>query len=358
MPGMTPDIEKLREAMPTLEPIIDRLELQLVDDPTWNEPSDTSYLSDSDRQNPDIAANVEAMAETNKLIAWFGRDAEGYLGLWRGPQNRSLTEAPVVRLDTEGQYSIVAATVPEYLAIAMPEDEFADTRDALTKAGFKVGFNPDAIWGALDAFDDDPNAYRNELYERARQARGLDRSDDEGDAGEGAEGVEADGAVEAEDNAVPEPTDFASGSMPQLSTAPDDDEDLDDADDGDTGDVGDADGAGDEDDDGGGDLDEDEEPPPLAAAPTTRAPTVAEKPAAKAAAKKAAQPAAKKPPAKAAAKKSAAKKPAAKAAAKKPAKKAAAKPTAKKAAKPAAKKPAAKAAAKKPAAKPAKKKKK
>ena len=113
MPGMTPDIVKLRDALPTLEPIIDRLELQLVDDPTWHEPSDTSYLSDADRQNPDIAANVEAMAETNRLIAWFGRDAEGYLGLWRGPKNRSLTEAPVVRLDTEGQYSIVAATVPE-----------------------------------------------------------------------------------------------------------------------------------------------------------------------------------------------------------------------------------------------------
>src|SRR5689334_2845197 len=176
---MTPDIVKLRDALPTLEPIIDRLELELVDDPAWLEPSDTSHLTDADRQNPDIAANVEAMAATNKLIAWFGRDAEGYLGLWRGPSDRALTEAPVVRLDSEGQYSIVAATVPEYIAIAVPEDEFADTRDTLTKVGFTVGFNPDAIWGALDAFDDDPNAYRNELYEQAREARGLQRTDAE-----------------------------------------------------------------------------------------------------------------------------------------------------------------------------------
>jgi len=66
---MTPDIVKLRDSLPTLGPIIERLELELVDDPSWSEPSDTSYLSDADRQNPDIAANVEAMAETNRLIA-------------------------------------------------------------------------------------------------------------------------------------------------------------------------------------------------------------------------------------------------------------------------------------------------
>src|SRR6266545_3257150 len=107
---MTPDIVKLRDSLTTLGPIIDRLELELVDDPAWGEPSDTSYLTDADRDNPDIAANLAAMSETNKLIAWFGRDAEGYLGLWRGPDGRPLDEAPVVRLDTEGQYSIVAAT--------------------------------------------------------------------------------------------------------------------------------------------------------------------------------------------------------------------------------------------------------
>jgi hypothetical protein len=341
MPSMTPDIEKLRETLPTLEPIIDRLELQLVDDPGWNEPSDTSYLSEADRQNPDIAANVEAMAETNKLIAWFGRDAEGYLGLWCGPNNRSLTEAPVVRLDTEGQYSIVAATVPEYLAIAMPEDEFAHTRDALTKAGFKVGFNPDAIWGALDAFDDDPNAFRNELYERARVARGMTRTDedeDEGDTG-----------------GVPEETELASGSVPSLpisAAQPGNDDDFDDDDDDGAGEVADSDDGGDEDDDE--DDDEDESPPPLAAkqpakqAATKPVKTAAAKPAKKAAAKKAAA----KPVKKAAAKpaKKAAGKPAKKAAGKaaKPAQKAAAKP---------AKKAAGKAAVKK-ATKPAKKKRK
>jgi hypothetical protein len=307
---MTPDIVKLRESLPTLDTITDRLELELVDDPQWKEPSDTSYLSDADRKNPDIAANVEAMAETNKLIAWFGKDAEGYLGLWRGPSERSLTEAPVVRLDSEGQYSIVAATVPEYLAIAMPEDEFAATRDRLTKAGFKVGFNPDAIWGALDAFDDDPNAYRNELYERARVERGLPRTDAEEEA-------ESDG-----DNGTPQRQEFASGSMSFTGASADDETDDDDGDE-ESGDSGDVDVDDDDDDD-----DDDAAATLPRGVPTKAAANAAAKPAVKAttkpAAKKATAKPAKKPPAK-------------KAAPKAPAKKAA-KPAAKKAAKPAKKK--------------------
>src|SRR5688572_26691281 len=275
---MTPDIVKLRDSLPTLEPIIDRLELQLVDDPTWSEPSDTSYLSEADRQNPDIAANVDGMTETSRLIAWFGRDAEGYLGLWRGPNGRALTEAPVVRLDSEGQYSIVAATVPEYLAIAMPEDEFASTRDALTKAGFQVGFNPDAIWGALDAFDDDPNAYRNELYEQNRVARGLARTDADDEGDEVADGV-------------PQPSEFAQGSMVAIPQQPKPEIVFDD---------------GGDDDDGDDDSEQEEEPAPAtkpkrqAAAKAKASPAVKAKPAPKAKpiAKAKAKLAAKKAPAK------------------------------------------------------------
>src|SRR4051812_37223145 len=120
---MTPDLVRLRKALEDLEDIVDAVELELVEDPDWAEPSDTSYLTRADRANPDIVANVSAMAVTNKLIAWFGKDSEGYVGLWRGPKQRPIETAPVVRLDSEGQYEIVAATIPDYLAISVPEDE-------------------------------------------------------------------------------------------------------------------------------------------------------------------------------------------------------------------------------------------
>jgi len=223
---MTPELTKLRESLPSLGPIIERLELELVDDPSWGEPSDTSYLSPTDRENPDIAANIDAMAETNKLIAWFGRDSEGYLGLWRGPSGRDLASSPVVRLDTEGQYRIVAPTIADYLAIAMPEDEFASTREALTSAGFAVGFNPDAIWGAIDAIDDDPNSYRNELYEQNRVSRGLARSDADDEAEEEEEEAPANGTSLGDESAVVQPVwPEATGAAEELETAADDESD-------------------------------------------------------------------------------------------------------------------------------------
>ena len=169
---MTPDVTRLREKLDELESLVSELELELVDDPHWAEPSDTSYLSAKDRENPDIMSNVEAMAATNKLIAWFGRDMEGFVGLWRGPDSAPLEKAPVLRLDSEGQYDMVAATIGDYLLISASGDDFAANRTTLVEAGFDVASSPDAIWDALDGFAC-PNDYRHVLYNEARVRRGL-----------------------------------------------------------------------------------------------------------------------------------------------------------------------------------------
>ena len=169
---MTPDLVRLREKFEQLGQLVSALELELVDDPNWAEPSDTSYLNDKDRADPDIMANVEAMAATNQLISWFGRDMEGFLGLWRGSKGLPLDQAPVVQLDSEGQYSLVAATIPDYLAIAWSEEAFDRARVALMNAGFSVGASPEAIWQAV-ASSDSPEAYRHRLYNEGRVRRGL-----------------------------------------------------------------------------------------------------------------------------------------------------------------------------------------
>jgi len=169
---MTPDIERLRDSLDDLEDQVDYLELELVNDPKWAEPSDTSYLSAADKANADTMANVEAMAQTNKLIAWFGRDMEGFVGLWRGPDNEPLESAPVVRLDTEGQYQVVALTVGDYIAISVDEDDFEDAREALVEAGFAVADSADDIWASIDGLEG-PGEYRDELYNAARKKRGL-----------------------------------------------------------------------------------------------------------------------------------------------------------------------------------------
>jgi hypothetical protein len=171
---MTPDIDRLRKAGGALSDIADALELELVNDPNWGEPSDVSYLNEDDRANPDIMANVDAMAATNGLIAWFGRDSEGFVGLWRGPENRPLPDAPIVRLDSEGQYSIVAKSVGDYLAISADHDAFDHTRERLVAAGFVVRESPDAIWAAVEAEEAAANKHRHALYNEGRVRRGLE----------------------------------------------------------------------------------------------------------------------------------------------------------------------------------------
>lgn len=170
---MTPDIERLRSCLDELEDQVDYLELELIDNPEWGEPSDTSYLTDEDRADPETMDNVDAMARTNRLIAWFGRDMEGFVGLWRGPDDLRLEYAPVVRLDTEGQYSIVARTIGDYVAISVDEDDFDDARVALVEAGFEVSKSAADIWASIEDIED-PNEYRGKLYNAGRVRRGLD----------------------------------------------------------------------------------------------------------------------------------------------------------------------------------------
>jgi hypothetical protein len=170
--GVASELSSLRERLGRLGNLVERLELELVDDPQWAEPSDVSYLTAADRADPEIMDNVEAMSATNNLIAWFGRDQEGFVGFWCGPSDGPIDAAPVVRLDTEGQYRLIAATVPDYLAISVSEGEFAGTRQTLIEAGFSVSSSREAIWHALESFDD-PNEYRRKLYNEGRARRGL-----------------------------------------------------------------------------------------------------------------------------------------------------------------------------------------
>lgn len=169
---MTPALKLLRDKLDVLADLVESLELELVDDPKWPEPSDMSYLTAKEREDPDIMSNVDAMLATNELISWFGRDMEGFLGLWRGPKNTPLESAAIIRLDSEGQYDLVAATIGDYLVISTDADEFDTQREAVAAAGFTVSKTPDEVWAALGGFED-PNDFRHVLYNEGRKRRGL-----------------------------------------------------------------------------------------------------------------------------------------------------------------------------------------
>lgn len=73
---------------------------------------DTSYLTDADRSNPDIAANVEAVLATAALVTWAAEDEDETraFGYWRSPRDTPLAEAPVVVIDSEWQFALTYGT--------------------------------------------------------------------------------------------------------------------------------------------------------------------------------------------------------------------------------------------------------
>lgn len=86
--------------------------LRLLDDDEQPPALDTSYLTAEDLANPDIAANVRAIAQTATLITWVAQDEdEGQaFGYWRGPNDLPLAAAPIVSFDTEGQFHLLRGT--------------------------------------------------------------------------------------------------------------------------------------------------------------------------------------------------------------------------------------------------------
>ena len=89
----------------------------------WSPWLDTGYLTDEDRANSDIAANVKAGEEVCKYITFVANDDDSqYFGYWRGLEQLSLEAAPLVLLDNEGQFRLYGAT--SFAAAVLAETHF------------------------------------------------------------------------------------------------------------------------------------------------------------------------------------------------------------------------------------------
>jgi hypothetical protein len=103
-------------------------------EPGWAPWLDTSYLNEANLANPDIVANVRAMAEVCRLIAFVAAHEDGeYYGYWRGYGQRPVAQSPLVRLDNEGQFSVlVGKTFAEaILGLKYEQEDFSKFRQWL-----------------------------------------------------------------------------------------------------------------------------------------------------------------------------------------------------------------------------------
>lgn len=108
----------------------------------WAPWLDTRYLTENDWADPGIRANVKAIAEVCALIDFVAADEErNYYGYWRGPAHTPLSQAPIVRLDNEGQFDVCGtANLAGAILIAGGDDLFEQLQSWMQEIG--IGMLP------------------------------------------------------------------------------------------------------------------------------------------------------------------------------------------------------------------------
>ena len=140
---------------------------------------DHSYLNGKDRAaSPDVLANVAAIDEVNRHIGFVAEGLNGgVIGYWLHPNEPAGRPAPVVSLDTEGQYEVFAGTTfAEAVVGAWVDDDdewfgrLADGFEALGVA-MPVRRTADLVKPEVAV---DPAELHRRLYYEGRARRGLD----------------------------------------------------------------------------------------------------------------------------------------------------------------------------------------
>lgn len=144
------------------------------DAPTLLDPA--SYMRPEELADPDIAANIRASDGVFALISFFVEDDESNLfGYWHGPGHIALAEAPIVKYDNEGQFSLLPG---RGLVEALIGDRVFDDDEAF--AGHAEGLRAAGLVIAARSWDEladspsasDPAQLHGRLYEEFRAAAG------------------------------------------------------------------------------------------------------------------------------------------------------------------------------------------
>jgi hypothetical protein len=119
-----------------------RTGVELNEQEGWAPWLDTSYLSEENKANPDIMANVRLMADVCSMIAFIAAQEDGeYYGYWQGPDQKPIATAPIILLDNEGQFRFCCGTsfVEGILSrLTYDEDQFRELRNWFCAIGITV----------------------------------------------------------------------------------------------------------------------------------------------------------------------------------------------------------------------------
>ncbi|MEH6419955.1 hypothetical protein [Pseudomonas sp. CGJS7] len=140
------------------------------DAPTLLDPA--SYMSPQELADPDIAANIRAIDGVCEFVSFFVEDDQSNLfGYWHGPGHAALVDAPIVKFDNEGQFSLLQG---RGLVEALIGDRVFDDDEAF--AGYAADLRAFGIEFAARSWEQlpeppassDPAQLHTALYERFR----------------------------------------------------------------------------------------------------------------------------------------------------------------------------------------------
>ena len=135
-----------------------------------------SYLNDSDRQNPDIMANVAVINDVLALITIVAESEDGdMIGYWHGPGHTPIGDAPIIKLDTEGTFGLMQGrTLSEAMlgnSTFGDAERFADMRIWLASCGIGIDAKD---WRELSTPEAStrPDKLHDLFYKQKRSAAG------------------------------------------------------------------------------------------------------------------------------------------------------------------------------------------
>jgi len=143
--------------------------IEVGDAAEWAPWLDVSYLSESQLKDPDISANIEAISGVCEYISFVvaTEDAE-YIGYWRGPNNRSLSQSPIVRLDNEGQFRTCAGRniVEALLSELYNGETFLELKQLFESKGLALPYSSYADIPHADEPAEEPYIAPAELHDK------------------------------------------------------------------------------------------------------------------------------------------------------------------------------------------------
>lgn len=129
-----------------------------------------SYLSEDEKRDPQIQANIAAIREVARLITFVAKDEEdNFYGYWHGKQGRPLQNAPIVQYDTEGQFHIMPGTSLTESFTAQycfdNDDLFNEIKEGFAKLEFFFQYNSwQEVYDHETEIEDDAANLHDTLY--------------------------------------------------------------------------------------------------------------------------------------------------------------------------------------------------